>query len=134
VSTDPVKRPTRPGSWVIVARSAKVEAAWEQFANQAAGECNRVYDQLETEPDRDDGDRQHPLTNDAGKGTFDGKTYQRWQIDVTSGGRIWYFMDPTPFGAGQKRRSGRVIIDAVHFGHPKKTEKRPPQRRRPGRS
>lgn len=58
---------------------------------------------------------------------------RRWQIDVTSGGRIWYFVDATPTGKGQKRRSGRVIIDAVHFGHPKSTERKPTRKQRPGR-
>ena len=32
--------------------------------NQAAGECNRVHDQLETNPTYDDGDRQYPLEAD----------------------------------------------------------------------
>jgi len=44
----------------------------------------RVYDQLAKEPDRDDGDRQHPLEGTAGRGSFEGVDYVRWQIDVTS--------------------------------------------------
>ena len=88
---------------------------------------------------RDGGDvveqgRQHPLEGKAGRGTFKGVDYVRWQIDVTSGGRVWYFIDRTPIGSGQKRRSGTVIIDEVHSGHPKTTEKRPTGKRRPGRN
>lgn len=129
-----IARPIRPGSWTIVARSEKVATEWREFVNQAAGECNRVYDQLESNPAYDDGDRQHPLEGEAGRVTFQGRAYQRWQIDITSGGRLWYLMDPTPFGSGQKRRSGLVIIDRVHFGHPKGTERKPTGKRRPGRS
>ena len=129
-----VGRPAKPGDWVVVARSTKVAAAWNQLANGAAGEMQRVYDQLAKQPDRDDGDRQHPLEGKAGRGTFKGVDYVRWQIDVTSGGRIWYFIDRTPSGSGQKRRSGTVIIDQVHSGHPKTTEKRPTGKRRPGRT
>ena len=130
----PARRPMRPGSYDVLTRSQKVESEWNQFCNQAAGECQRVYDQLANEPDRDDGDRQQPLKGSVGYGTFDGITYTRWQIDVTSGGRVWYFIDKTSFGSGQKRRAGRVIIDRVHMGHPKQTEKKLGGKRRPGRN
>jgi hypothetical protein len=129
----PIPRPVRPGNWDIVARNAKVAADWAEFANRAAGECQRVFDQLQTDPTLDDGDRQHPLEGAPGRGTFDGRQMRRWQIDVTSGGRVWYFVDDTQFGSGQRRSSGRVIIDAVHFGHPKTTETKPSRKHRPGR-
>lgn len=129
----PIGRPVRPGSWVIAARSEKVASEWREFMNQAAGECNRVYDQLETNPAYDDGDRQHPLEGESGRSTFQGKSYQRWQIDITSGGRMWYLMDPTTFGSGQKRRAGVVILDKVHFGHPKSLERKMASGRRPVR-
>lgn len=131
--TAPIPRPTRPGNWNVVARNSKVAAAWNEYANSAAGECQRVFDQLQTDPTLDDGDRQHPLEGAAGRGTFEGREMRRWQIDVTSGGRVWYFVDDTPTGSGQRRRSGRVIIDQVHFGHPKNTERKPSGKRRPGR-
>jgi hypothetical protein len=116
-----------------VARSAKVARDWQQACNQLAGECQRVYDQLAADPTYDDGDRQHPLDGAAGRGSFEGVSMRRWQIDVTAGGRIWYFVDEQPTGTGQKRRSGRVILDAVHTGHPKVTETKPTAKRRLGR-
>lgn len=34
-----------------------------------------------------------------GSGTYQGKTFDRWQYEVTSGGRIFYFVDdPTDQG------------------------------------
>ncbi len=129
----PIPRPVRPGNWEVVARNLKVAGHWKELANRAAGECQRVFDQLQTDPTLDDGDRQHPLEGAAGRGSFEGRQLRRWQIDVTSGGRVWYFVDDTPTGSGQRRRSGRVIIDVVHFGHPKATETKPGGKRRPGR-
>lgn len=129
----PVSRPTRPGTWVVVARSRKVSEGWDELSRQAAGECQRVFDQLATDPLHDDGDRQLRLSGEAGRVTFRGVQYERRQIDVTSGGRVWYFVDPTPFGSGQKRRLGKVFIDTVVAGHPKETEKKPSGKRRPGR-
>lgn len=128
-----LRRPARPGNWVVLARNDKVAGEWQQLSNQFAGDCQRVYDTLQTDPEHDDGDRQHPLEGVAGRGTFEGQPVRRWQIDVTSGGRIWYFVDPTPSGSGQKRRAGRVIVDQVHFGHPKSTEVKPSGKSRPGR-
>ncbi len=128
-----IVRPVRPGNWSVVARSKSVAADWRELCNQAAGEGQRVYDQLQTDPKRDDGDRQHPLEGKPGRGIFEGVPYVRWQIDITSGGRIWYFVDETSSGTGQRRRTGTVIIDAVHPGHPKSTEKRHSGKRRPGR-
>jgi len=129
----PVTRPTRPGTWKVAARSKKVSENWDEFSNQASGECQRVYDQLATNPLYDDGDRQQRLGGEAGRVTYNGVQYERRQIDVTDGGRVWYFVDPTPLGSGQKRRLGKVVIDMVATGHPKKTEKKPGGKRRPGR-
>lgn len=117
----------------MLARAPKVAQDWQELCNQVAGEAQRVYDQLQTDPTYQDGDRQHPLEGAAGRGTFEGKAMRRWQIDVTSGGRIWYFVDATEFGKGQKRRSGKVLIDQVLFGHPKSTERKPGGKARPGR-
>lgn len=128
-----LRRPTRPGSFDVFARSVKVEQEWNEFCNQMVGECQRVYDQLATAPDRNDGDRQQPLKGTTGVGTFEGATYARWQIDVTSGGRVWYFIDEQSYGSGKKRRAGRVVIDRVFPGHPKSTEHKPAGKRRPGR-
>lgn len=129
----PVRRPTRAGTWKVVARSKKVSEKWDEFSKQVSGECQRIYDQLATNPLYDDGDRQQRLVGEAGRVTFEGVQYERRQIDVTGGARVWYFVDDRPFGVGQKRRLGKVVIDTVAPGHPKETEKNPGGKRRPGR-
>ena len=128
-----ITRPNRPRTWSVVARSKKVAAQWNEFANQASGECQRVYDQLSIDPLFDDGDRQQRLVGEIGRVTFNNREYVRRQIDVTGGGRIWYFVEEVPFGSGQKSRLGKVFIDTVAFGHPKVSEKKPSGKRRPGR-
>ena len=77
--------------------------------------------------------RQHSLEGEMGRGAFKRRPLRRWQIDVTSGARVWYLIDPEESGRGQQRRSGRVIIDQVHPGHSKSTETKPSGKREPGR-
>lgn len=128
-----VERPVRPGSWDVVARSKKVADDWAELSRSVAGECQRVFDQLQSNPVFDDGNRQLRLQGSLGEASDDGRMLPRWQIDVTSGGRIFYLVDGTPHGQGQRRRAGRVIIVAVHAGHPKETERKTAGKRRPGR-
>lgn len=67
-----------------------------------------------------------------GTGVHKGKVYERWQYEATSGGRIFYFVDdPTDGGRRRAERPvrvprprRRVIIEAVHPGHPKGTERK----------
>jgi hypothetical protein len=42
-----------------------------------------------------------------------GQSLDHWQIEVTSGGRIWYLVDPD---------KATVWIDYAGPGHPKATE------------
>ena len=77
--------------------------------------------------------RQRSLEVEMGRGAFKRRPLRRWQIDVTSRARAWYLIDPEESGRGQKRRSGQVIIDQVHPGHPKSAEKKSSGKRRLGR-
>jgi hypothetical protein len=131
-TTPQIRRPNKPQSLEVVARNSKIAMKWDEFSNMHAAAYQEVYDKLSSKPDYDDGNRQHSLMGEVGRGVFDGANYVRWQIDVTSGGRIWYFIDPAPAGKGQKLRSGRVIIDEIYPGHPKSTEKKPGRGRGPG--
>jgi hypothetical protein len=79
----PINRPARPGNWEVVARSEKVANDWKEMTNSAAGECQCVYDKLQSDPNFADGDRQHPLEGEVGRDSFMGMPFRRWQIDVT---------------------------------------------------
>jgi hypothetical protein len=119
---DPIKRPTKPGQWEIFARSEKIGKAWEELCNHWPARCQEIFDILSSAPDYDDGDRQGRLRGKLSEGSFEGQNYVRWQIDVNGASRVWYFVDSTAYGVKQKKRGGRVIIDQIHFGHPKQTE------------
>lgn len=119
---DQVKRPIKPGQWEVIARSIKVEESWNELCNSWPSRCQEVFDILSEKPEYDDGNRQGRLRGKLSEGSYDGETYVRWQIDVTSDSRVWYFVKAEVFGVKQKKRGGLVIIDQVHFGHPKQTE------------
>ena len=55
---------------------------------------------------------------------YESRTNERWQYEVTAGGRVWYFVDDTAIGTGKRRRPGRVIVEKVFPGHPKGTERK----------
>jgi hypothetical protein len=57
--------------------------------------------------------RQHRLKEDLATRTMKGQSLDHWQIEVTSGGRIWYLVDPD---------KATVWIDYAGPGHPKATE------------
>lgn len=121
-----VVRPTRSDEWVVVAGDQGVVEAWEKWAAQELNALAAAYDQLATNP-LHRSLRQAPLAGGHATVTHDGRTFVRWQYEVTSGGRLFYFVeDPDTTqrkGKGPRLRR-RVIIEAVHPGHPKRTERK----------
>jgi len=127
-----IARPARTGEWEVVAADNGVAQAWELWAKQEPNALAAVYDQLTSNP-RDFSSRQKKLEGKTwGTGVYDGKILDRWQYEVTAGGRIFYFVDdPAPADKRPPARRGRgprprrrVIIEAIHPGHPKGTERR----------
>ncbi len=57
--------------------------------------------------------RQHPLKGSLATGTHRGRELPQWQIEVTSGGRIWYLVDVD----GHK-----IFVMYASTRHPKATE------------
>ena len=97
-------------------RFATAEAAdgWEQLGRQAAGNLRRAFERIRVMPRAlDKPDRQHRLKGKLGSGTFKGETLERWQYEVTGGGRIWYLLDDT---------TRTVWVTYAGIGHPKATD------------
>lgn len=97
-------------------RFANAEAAdgWENLSRQAASNLRRAFDRIRAAPRAlDNPDRQHRLKGSLGTSTFKGHTLERWQFEVTSGGRIWYLVDDD---------SGIVWVTYAGTGHPKATD------------
>lgn len=127
-----IARPARTDEWEIVAADKGVAEAWDRWARQEPNALAAVYDQLATTPTQYSSRQKRLEGKTYGTGTYDGKAYHRWQYEATSGGRIFYFVDDPPDGGRKKpQRQGRgpkqrrrVIIEALHPGHPKATERK----------
>lgn len=132
VREERVARPTRTDEWEVVAADHGVADDWERWAKQEPNALAAAHDQLASDPTRFSSRQRRLSGKTYGKGTYDGTTYDRWQYEATSGGRIFYFVDdPTAGGRRHAARKGRgpkprrrVVIEAVHPGHPKATERK----------
>jgi hypothetical protein len=97
-------------------RFASNEAAdgWEQLSRHASSNLRRAYDTIRTTPrSRALPERHHRLKGNLGTGTWKGTAAERWQYEVTGGGRIWYLIDD----------SGQTAwITFAGMGHPKATD------------
>ncbi|MGW6915451.1 hypothetical protein ACWGB8_16770 [Kitasatospora sp. NPDC054939] len=97
-------------------RFAGSEAAegWEQLGRQAAANLRRAFEAIRASPrSAQNPARHHRLKGSLGTGTFKGHPLERWQYEVTGGGRIWYLID-------DERRT--AWITHAGPGHPKATE------------
>jgi hypothetical protein len=127
---EPIVRPARTDEWQVVAADKGVAEDWDRWAKQEPNALAAAYDKLATDP-TEFSSRQRKLEGKSmGSGVYEGKTLDRW-YEVTSGGRIFYLIDdPTEGGRRRPERKGRakprrrVIIEAVHPGHPKQTERK----------
>lgn len=109
-----VPRPADPGNWTLRFLRNSVGGDWDRLCAQMPEAAVRSYDHITADP-RNRTDRCKGLEGDQASKLVDGKRLDRWQFEMTSGGRIFYLID-------EARKI--VWVDAVHFGHPKKTEKK----------
>ena len=126
-----VARPTRTDEFEVVGADKGGADEWERWAKQEPNTLATAYDQLASNPTQFSSRQKRLEGKTCGTGRYDGKKYDRWQYEATAGGRIFYFVDdPTDGGRRKLARKGRgpkprrrVIIEAVHPGHPKETER-----------
>ncbi|MEV6767693.1 hypothetical protein AB0N05_03575 [Nocardia sp. NPDC051030] len=96
-------------------RFAATEAVtgWEQLAKQAPTNLRRAYDAIRADPRAGSNpERQHRLKGSLGAADWKGAVLERWQYEVTSGGRIWYLID-------DDERTAWITYAGT--GHPKAT-------------
>ncbi|MFE4589896.1 hypothetical protein [Streptomyces laurentii] len=97
-------------------RFATTEAAngWDQLSRHAAGNLRRAFDKIRSAPRAtDDPARHHRLKGTLGSAPWKGQALERWQYEVTGGGRIWYLVDDA---------HRTVWITHAGTGHPKATD------------
>ena len=97
---------------------------WDRWAKQEPNALAAAYDQLATNPTQFSSRQKRLEGKTYGTGTYEGQTYDRWQYEVTAGGRIFYFVDD-PTEGGRRKRSGRPRPEASaashHRGRPHRT-------------
>lgn len=111
---DPVAPPPGKDEYAVVCHTRQAAVGWKELCNQAPGNTSDAWWQMRTDPAPvPDTPRHHQLKGSLAYGVRNGETLPQWQIEVTSGGRIWYLFDAV-------RRT--CWLKEVHIGHPKATE------------
>lgn len=86
---------------------------WEHLARQASGNLRRAYEAIRVNPrSKTSPERHHRLKGGLATGVWKGSAYERWQYEVTGGGRIWYLVD-------DERRTAWITYAGT--GHPQET-------------
>lgn len=88
------------------------QRGWQQCVRQVPANAAQAWEAIVADPRRT-GDRQYRLKGSLSTGRQDGKTLERWQYKITSGGRLWYLIDD---------EVATVWLDVASLSHPKATE------------
>lgn len=118
-------RPVPADEWELVAITTEAARGWAQLEATEPNALARAYDHLTNDPTQHSS-RQHRMKGHYATGTYEGKTFERWQYEVSGASRIWYFVD-APDPAVHRHKKGpqlqkRVLVEMVSVGHPKGTE------------
>jgi hypothetical protein len=106
--------PAIAGEYELRFAESAAADGWEQLARQAPANLRRAYDALRADPrSKTSPERQHRLKGSLASASWKGQELERWQYEVTGGGRIWYVID-------DERRT--VWFTYAGTGHPRATE------------
>lgn len=100
------------GSWRVLFGNNDAAKGWEDLRRHAPGPTRQAGPTWRRGP----GSGIIDTANSGGvlaTGVLDGRRYDRWQIEVTGGARIWYLID-------DERRT--VWLVHAGAGHPKATD------------
>jgi hypothetical protein len=111
---DRVAPPPGPDEWDVIFGTNEAGKGWAELCAQAAANTRQAWQLMRTDPvPLARTSRHHPLKGSYATGTYRGQPLPQWQIEVTSGGRIWYLVDA-------ERR--RVVVMYASPRHPKATD------------
>ncbi|CAM06423.1 hypothetical protein SACE_7265 [Saccharopolyspora erythraea NRRL 2338] len=97
----------------------EAQKGWQDCLAVARNATVQAWERLTTAPTHED-ERLYRLSADFAVGTYGRRTFERYQYKITNGGRLWYFVEPTP----RSKVAGRVLLERCMTGHPKETEPR----------
>jgi hypothetical protein len=87
---------------------------WDQLARHASGNLRRAHDAIRANPRSPvSPERHHRLKGTLATGGWKGQHLERWQYEVTGGGRIWYLIDDG---------NQTAWITYAGTGHPRETD------------
>jgi len=110
---DRVAPPAPAGQWEVVFGTSEAAKGWADLCAQAPGNTYEAWLVLRSDPlPTVRTPRHHPMKGSLSTGTFRGRSLPCWQVEVTSGGRIWYLVDA---------EARKVIVVHASTGHPRAT-------------
>jgi hypothetical protein len=106
--------PPGAGDWDIRFTDNEAANGWEELCRQAPGNTLAAWTIMRKNPTPPvQSPRHHRLKAALATGLHKGRILDRWQIEVTGAGRIWYLVDS---------EGATIWIDVARPGHPKATE------------
>jgi hypothetical protein len=106
--------PSIAGEYDIRFANNAAAVGWEDLARHAPANLRRAFEAIRVNPRSvSSPERHHRLKGRLGTTTWKGSEYERWQYEVTGGGRIWYLID-------DDRRTAWITYAGT--GHPKETD------------
>jgi hypothetical protein len=109
-----VPPPPAPGEWDLIFGTSDAAKSWDELVNQAPGNTLEAWRMMRMDPmPSPPTNRQHPLKGSLATGTHGGQELPQWQIEVTSGGRIWYLVDVARH---------KILVMYASNRHPKATD------------
>lgn len=100
--------------WDVRFATSEAASGWEDLCAQAPGNTLWAWNLMRTSPGSPETARHARLRGDLGTGRYGGRALERWEIEVTGGGRIFYLLDWDKH---------TVRIEVAGTGHPKVTDK-----------
>lgn len=91
---DRVAPPRAAGQWELRFATTDAVKGWEELCRQAATNALATWNALRTRADNPTPTtRHHRLKGSLASAAHGGIDMEQWQLEVTSGGRIWYLVD-----------------------------------------
>lgn len=111
-SVETVPRPAKKTPYLLYFTTARAKKGWRDVVAVRRNDAVKAWDFLAHTP-TEVTLLSYPLRGDLARVTWQGHTYERWQLkfSATEGIRVWYFVD-----------GANVFIEAVHTGHPHQTK------------
>lgn len=111
---DRVAPPPVGDEWDVRFITSHAASGWEDLCTQAPGNTRGAWDLMRTKPGPPETPRHTRLRGKLGTGEYGDRSLERWEIEVTGGGRIFYLLD---------RDKHTVRVEVAGTGHPKITDK-----------